>query len=411
VVLLSHFYTDNRVSRSVFIFLTKNFIVMSAIPNLQQRQIMLSFAYLAYCGEQITTPNPEQAILGYINAGMPQIPPISVNNKATWQVVWGPAVYTVPGAKYQDNLMFVAQSLTNPTQYAVAIRGTNRVSTLDWLMEDFDVLQQMNWPPGAATPSPAGAMMSESTSIDLQVLLAMQGGIANGSAVPLMAFLQSQAYNAINVCVTGHSLGGCLSGTLALYLKENQTSWDESGQSIVSCITFAAPTAGNAQFAAYSDSMFSGGPYPPNWDSSLGTNCDAVRCNYDVAPQAWVAGNISQNNNGTYSSPLFETYGSNLDFSSGLSVWGSSEAWSYIVNNFLPPLAGFLAPFGYTQIENSAAQLPGTFNSSLAPASDGLTDYLKAFVAQAAWQHGNSYPSPSVLNVPALLNPNIIVMG
>jgi Lipase (class 3) len=377
---------------------------MSTISNLPQRQIMLSFAYLAYCGELITTPNPQQTILGYINKGMPQIPPLAAPNDI-WAVVWGPAVYTVPGGLYQDNLMFVAQNQIDTTQFAIAIRGTNGIAKLDWLLEDFDVLQQMNWPPGAATPNPAGAMMSESTSIDLQILLAMQGAIAGGGNASLMSFLKSQAANAINLCVTGHSLGGCLAGTLALYLKENQNSWDSTGKSIVSCITFAAPTAGNAAFAAYSDSVFSGGSYPPNWDSTLGANCDAVRCNYDVAPQFWVASNISTDSGGKFSSPLFETYGANLDFASGLS-FASGLAWNYIVQNFLPPLAATLSPFGYTRIENTTPQLAGTYNKSFAPASDGLTDYLKAFVEQAAWQHGNSYPT--VLGVPALLNSSII---
>src|SRR4029079_2640466 len=116
-------------------------------PNLTQRQVMLSFAYLAYCGELITTSSPEAQILDYINAAMPQIPPLSSPN-ATWKVVWGPAVYTTPGALYQDNLMFVAQNQTDATQFAVAIRGTNRSDDLDWLMEDFDIFDLMNWPPG-----------------------------------------------------------------------------------------------------------------------------------------------------------------------------------------------------------------------------------------------------------------------
>jgi hypothetical protein len=378
----------------------------TTIPNLVQRQVMLSFAYMAYCGEQITTPNPQTTILGYINNAMPQIPPIAAPNDL-WAVVWGPAVYTVPGALYQDNMMYVVQNQTDKTQFAIAIRGTNFVADLDWLLEDFDVLQQMNWPPGAATPNPAGAMMSESTSIDLQILFAMQGTvIATNTPSSLMSYLQSQAGSAINVCVTGHSLGGCLAGTLALYLKENQASWDGSGSSNVSCITFAAPTAGNAAFVAYSDTVFAGGPYPPNWDSTLGTTFDAVRCTYDVAPQAWIATNVSQGSGSNASSPLFETYGSNLDFATGLGI-GSGIAWSYIVQNFLPPVAGFIAPQNYQQPESSAAQLAGTYNNSFAPASDGLTDYIKAFVGQAAWQHGNSYPN--VLGVTSLLNSSIIV--
>ncbi len=382
---------------------------MSAtIPNLQQRQVMLSFAYLAYCGEQMTTPNPESTILNFINTAMPQIPPISANNKATWKVVWGPAVYTVPGAKYQDNLMFVAQSLANPTQYAIAIRGTNGISELDFILEDFDFLQQMNWPLGAATPRPAGAMISESTSIDMHILLAMQGTIASGAKQSLFTFLQTQTVQrGISVCVTGHSLGGCLSGTMALYLKENIRVWNNNRQCIVSAVTFAGPTAGNAQFAAYTDSMFNGGPYPFGWDASLGSTFDAVRCNYDIVVQGWVAANLSYvDANGNNVSPLFATYGSNLDFSNGLSWAGSSEAWGYINNHFLPPIAAVSSAQNYQQPMSGSAQLQGVFNTAFNPASDGLEDYFKAFKDQAAWQHGNSYPS--ILGVPALQNPNII---
>lgn len=378
----------------------------NTIPNFSQRQIMLSFAYMAYCGERITTANPESTILGYINNAMPQISPIAAPNDV-WEVVWGPGVYTVPGALYQDNMMYVVQNQSDKTQFAIAIRGTNFISDLDWLLEDFDVLDQMNWPPGAATPSPAGAMISESTSIDLQIIFAMQGtDIASNTQCSLMSFLQWQTSNAINLCVTGHSLGGCLAGTLALYLKENPTYWDNSGASNVSCITFAAPTAGNAAFAAYSDSMFNGGPYPPNWDTSLGTTFDAVRCNFDVAPQAWVAANLSTGSSPNATSPLFSTYGSNLDFTTGLS-FVSGAAWNYIVQNFLPPLAATMSVQNYQQTENAATQLVGTFNTAFAPADDSLTTYLKAFVSQAAWQHGNSYPT--VLGVPALLNSSIIV--
>ena len=49
----------------------------ATIQNLTQRQIMLSFAYLAYCGEEIVTPNPQAQILNLINTAMPYIPPLA----------------------------------------------------------------------------------------------------------------------------------------------------------------------------------------------------------------------------------------------------------------------------------------------------------------------------------------------
>ncbi len=374
----------------------------TTIPNLSQRQIMLSFAYLAYCGEEIVTANPEQQILSLINAAMPQIPPIASPN-ATWQVVWGPAAYTTPGALYQDNLMFVAQNQSDKTQFVVAVRGTNFVADLDWLMEDFDVRQTMPWPPpGSGGSAPAGCTMSESTSIDLQVLFAMNG--APSSARSLMSFLLSQTTSAINLCVTGHSLGACLAGTLALYLKDNLPMWDASGKSNVSCITFAGPTAGNVAFANYSDLKFVGAPNPPNWDPSLGTTCDAVRCSLDVAPMAWISSNLSASSS---SSPLFSIYVPNLDFSN--MDFTSGLAWTMVLQDVLPDMAKMLSTQDYAQIVTGAASVQGTFNTAYTPTSATLIPYLQAFIAQAAYQHSFSYPI--ILQVPVLNSTNVIVRG
>jgi hypothetical protein len=364
------------------------------IQNLTLRQIMASFAYLAYCGEQITTSNPEPEILDLINKAMPQIPPIAAPN-ATWRVVWGPVAYTVPGALYQDDLMFVVQNQTDPTQFAIAIRGTNFISDLDWLLEDFDILQQIPW-----SLTQAGAQISESTSIGLQVLLGMQ----DSGQTTLLEFLKSQTAKPINLCVTGHSLGGCLAGTLALYLKDNRTSWDSSGTSVVCCITFAAPTAGNAAFATYSDGQFTGGGAFPGWDSSLGTNCDAVRCSLDVAPLAWTAAAVTIPGNGVFP-PLLTIYGSNLNF---LNVKFSEYlVFSAAVGFASPYLVGILSPRNYQQVVAGATGLAGIFNPKDSPASDELEDYLKAFLAQAEYQHSDSYPS--LLGVTQLNEPSIIV--
>ncbi len=372
-----------------------------AIQNLSQRQIMLSFAYLAYCGEEIVTPNPEAQILTLINNAMPQIPPIASPN-ATWKVVWGPAVYTTPGALYQDNLMFVAQNQSDPTQLVIALRGTNFVADLDWLMDDFDVYQMMTWPPGSSVSTPAGAMMSESTSIGMQILLAMNG--APGPATSLMSFLLTQTSSAINLCVTGHSLGGCLAGTLALYLKDNPSIWDASGKSNVSCITFAGPTAGNAAFATYSDSRFVGAPNPPNWDPTLGTTCDAVRCSLDVAPMAWISSNLSASPS---SSPLFSIYEPNLNFINMDLQW--YVAWGLVLQDILPDVAAMLSSQDYAQVVADAASVQGTFNTAYAPTADTLIPYMQAFIAQAAYQHSFSYPI--VLGVTQLNDTSIIVRG
>jgi lipase (class 3) len=367
------------------------------VQNLPLRQIMASFAYLAYCGEQITTPSPEQQILDLINTAMPKIPPIAAPNPV-WRVVWGPVAYTVPGALYQDSLMFVVQNQTDTTQFAIAIRGTNFISDLDWLMEDLDILQMLPWP-----QAQTGAQISESTSIALQIVLAMQGKCSLSDQASVLDFLKSQTEKPINLCVTGHSLGGCLAGTLALYLKDNRANWDSSGKSPVCAISFAAPTAGNVAFAGYSDGQFKGGGEFPGWDLSLETNCDPVRCSLDVAPLAWTAAAVTIPSDADYP-PLLTIYGNNPDFENlGFTGAAFATALSYVC----PWLVALLSPRNYQQVVAGATNLVGVFNPQYAPASDNLEDYLTAFVAQAEYQHSDSYPS--LLDVPQLNDPTIII--
>jgi len=374
------------------------------IQNLNLRQIMASFAYLAYCGQGIvsqTEAEIEAEILQLIVQAMPKIPPIAVPNPL-WNVVWGPAVFTMPGALYQDNMMFVVQNQGDKTQFAIAIRGTNFVSDLDWLMEDLDILQLIPW------PGVTNAAISESTSIDLQILLAMKGKNAKGIEMKLLEFflkdVTPQFSTGINLCVTGHSLGGCVAGTLALYLKDNQASWDAAKNSLVCCITFAAPSAGNAEFATYSDGQFADQSKQfPGWDQTLGTNFDAVRCTLDVAPMAWQTYYVVITGDEWYP-PLLNIYGDNLNF---WNAEGGSAFSSALARLICPALQGIMGPLNYQQVVAGATPLTGTFNGPSPAYWDYLSVYLEAFYAQAKYQHGSSYPC--LLCVPQLNDPTIIV--
>lgn len=371
------------------------------------RQVMLSLAYLAYTGDLITLPNPERTILGLLKTAMADIPVVE-----NWNVVWGPQTYTTPGALYQDYMMYVAQNSQDPTQYAVAIRGTNAISDLDWLMGDLDVLQMMAWPPGNGGYNPETANISESTSIDLQALLGMTstlyGDELNPSPKSLIEYLYSQTTNKINLCITGHSLGGCVAGTLALYLKQRMNFWDASRQSIVSCVTFAAPTAGDDTFAKLSDKAFAGGPYPPNWDTSLGTTFDAVRCSLDVAPLAWVASNMTASSFNLYEASADTD--PQIDFN---EMYSDTDVfvWTTMAALVMGGVQSYLQPLGYTQTVASSSALVGSINPTYAftglkngsnpQESAGIEATLKMFVAQAVWQHSGSYPT--ILDVPQLV--------
>jgi hypothetical protein len=259
-------------------------------------------------------------------------------------------------------------------------------------------------------------MISESASISLQILLNMQSEGYAGVPMNIIQYLTETFLNngnkPINLCVTGHSLGGMLASTFALYLYEIQSQWDSKGNSNLSCISFAGPTAGNAAFATYSDNVFSAMSSPPNWDTTLGTNCDAVRCSLDVAPLFYTAGNFSSDK----VSPLLTIYNKNpttgksgIDFS---NLRNMQKAEFDGLNTVMGMMASLLTQQEYTQIVKDAPMLNGQFQPPVPPLKDGdfggtFEAYLKAYMNEVVYQHSVSYPT--LLNVPALLNPSVIV--
>lgn len=104
--------------------------------------------------------------------------------------------------------------------------------------------------------------------------------------VTLIAFLQAAVAAAdgarVRVTVTGHSKGGALAPTLALWLADTQgaatndetVAWDPHRQATVRSVAFAGPTAGNAAFARHSDAV-------------IGAECHRVVNPLDLVPLAW----------------------------------------------------------------------------------------------------------------------------
>ena len=70
-------------------------------------------------------------ILKLIHGTIPKINVLTNSrHQPDWMIVWGPAVYTFPLTFLQDNMMFVAQQVSQPNNYVVAIRGTNGMGYL-----------------------------------------------------------------------------------------------------------------------------------------------------------------------------------------------------------------------------------------------------------------------------------------
>lgn len=244
----------------------------------------LSFSYLAYSGAGIPRHlflHPDRRALQLIESTIPGIPVLcSAADEPDWRVIWGPVVYTFKDGIFEDNAMFVAQRISRPSEYIIAIRGTNSTSILDWLEEDLRVFHKQPWPVPEGLSVQGSPLVSDSTHIGLDILL---NRLTPGQDVPgggrnLATFLATlTSFGPLSLCFTGHSLGGALAPSLALWFRQSQGQpggWDPGSQSIISTITFAGPTAGNQDFAALSDQL-------------LKDHCLRIHNTLDIVPQGW----------------------------------------------------------------------------------------------------------------------------
>ena len=190
-----------------------------------------------------------------------------------WQVVWGPALTS-------GNMLYVAKKTTG-NQYAVAIRGTDWHFLADWI-EDFDTLKLTRFP--YVSSQDPDIKVAQGTMHGLTDLIGMTGsasldgqadGAFNMSLVQFFMHVATEAKTDTDILVTGHSLGGCLASVVAPWLAFETSQWAHlSGAVNVKPYTFAAPSAGNSNFAGYYDTLF-------------GDNAVRVYNTLDVVPNAW----------------------------------------------------------------------------------------------------------------------------
>lgn len=161
-----------------------------------------------------------------------------------WKIVWN-------GKQTIDcNYAFVAAN--DSGNYVLAIRGsvppfnggyTDWDVFANWVLEDLDVLTMSQWA-FASTPKP---LISTGASIAFANLLFMTDTL--GSNQFITDFLLANTIgNGKQLMITGHSLGGNIASVFTSYyveiLKKKSLSTNN-----VSLFTFAAPAAGNADFA------------------------------------------------------------------------------------------------------------------------------------------------------------------
>ncbi|WP_019501745.1 lipase family protein [Pseudanabaena sp. PCC 6802] len=179
-----------------------------------------------------------------------------------WKLVWGPGIT-------DKNLMYVAQNQLNPDRYSLAIRGTD-FDFFSNIKEDFWV-SQVKYP--YATSVGSALMVSNGALFGLQNL---QKAIDPSLGQTLEDYLKMLVTNSsVNLVVTGHSLGGCLASLALIWLYDTIPTWSINANNMqLSGYTFAAPTAGNSDFANY-------------FDAKVGSNCFRVVNPLDVVPHAW----------------------------------------------------------------------------------------------------------------------------
>ncbi|WP_394846368.1 IPT/TIG domain-containing protein [Pendulispora brunnea] len=222
-------------------------------------QVMMTLAGLAATGAAErpsgeTVEQQQARILAGINAQLANSNLSTANN---WQAIW------VGLTQDRANLVYIAENPSNsggPTTYAVCLRGTVGGSPID-SAEDMDVGSLLPFGPfGSGGPLgniSQGAMMAFTEIIMGTTLMA--------TLTPLITAQSSGP----TIYVTGHSLGGALATTISLYLAAQ--TW--TPKPTLQVFTFAAPTAGDGNFASSFNAQF--------------PQATCAWNQYDLVPNAW----------------------------------------------------------------------------------------------------------------------------
>lgn len=236
----------------------------------------LIMAFLPNLGAPLSGPDVNEKAHELIAAGLEFFRPLI----GPWKLVWGPGVFQVVPGAIPANTMFVAEHEESGELF-VAIAGTNPFSAYAWFGENFNVSETRAWRYGDAPES-----VAVSTGM-LNGLLALQGMVPltgiPGENVTLESFLEARFAvegDPVGMTVSGHSMGGAFSPTLALWLLDTQKQWDHHDRAMISVYTYAAPTSGNDAFASYFDARF-------------GDRAHRIANPLDVVTHAWNVGDLA----------------------------------------------------------------------------------------------------------------------
>jgi len=251
-------------------------------------QVMFTFAIVAYKGQSLdgNTLKDEAKTAEKIRHGLTHQPTLN----GEWELVWGPAIAKPPGTFIGANLVFVAREIDRPSQLVVGVRGTPNASIYDMLIEVMG-LKPVPWEYGDRVAN--AGKIAHGIDVGLQHIQTLEPcrhgddkqkhrtsceAEVPGAGIKLRDFLDGEAKahpGGLDIAVVGHSLGGPISVTLSQWLHDTRgEAWDRDEATDLHTWTFAAQTAGDADFARYADER-------------IGPNLHRMENSLDMVPLWW----------------------------------------------------------------------------------------------------------------------------
>jgi len=223
-----------------------------------QTQILAAanLANIAYLDED-EPANQKTDIANALNA-------LAGDANGPWTLTWGPA-------NNDGVLAFVARGADGT--YALAFRGSLSDDDAEgffnnWL-DDVSGLILVPW----LYPQSAGANISSGMNAALALVIGLTDPVTDLSLLDYLRGVAGRSGGAIELAVTGHSLGGALTPLAAAWLADQLPNVPVV-EATIAPFTFAAPTVGDAKFSALFNGLFSARAY----------GCVNTQ---DVVPMAW----------------------------------------------------------------------------------------------------------------------------